>query len=69
MEVLDWVRRQPALARLPAAILSSSNQQKDIDTARSLGADDYFVKPGNVVQLAELVQTFRDRWLGPHPSR
>lgn len=63
MQVLEWVRQQPQFAELPVAILSSSNQTKDIDSARSLGANDYFVKPGNVTQLQALVGELRERWL------
>lgn len=63
MEVLRWVRGEPHLAKLPVAILSSSNQKKDMEGAQALGADAYFVKPANVKQLAELLSGVRDRWL------
>lgn len=63
LQVLAWIRQQPQFAALPVAILSSSNQEKDIDGARALGADDYFVKPSNVTELARLVARFRERWL------
>ncbi len=63
LDVLAWVRAQSQFAELPVAILSSSNQKKDMDRAHALGATEYFVKPSNVVQLATLVETVRDRWL------
>ena len=62
-EVLAWVRAQPQFAPLPIAILSSSNQKKDLDRARALGATDYFVKPSNVTQLAALIAQIDRRWL------
>ncbi|HZZ56715.1 MAG TPA: response regulator [Opitutaceae bacterium] len=64
MEVLRWVRGEPHLAGLPVAILSSSNQKKDLEGAQILGADAYFVKPASVLQLTELVAGMRQRWLG-----
>jgi len=43
-EVLEWVRKQPAIKNLPVIVLSGSNLQKDKDRAKELGARDYFVK-------------------------
>jgi CheY-like chemotaxis protein len=63
MEVLRWMRGESHLRDVPVAILSSSNQKKDLDGAQALGADAYFVKPSNVNQLAELIAGLRGRWL------
>ncbi|HEY3757810.1 MAG TPA: response regulator [Opitutaceae bacterium] len=63
MEVLRWVRGEAHLRDLPVAILSSSNQKKDMEGAQALGADGYFVKPSNVNQLADLIGGLRGRWL------
>lgn len=62
-EVLQWIRTQPRFAQLVVAVLSSSNQQKDIDAAHALGANAYFVKPSNVQERLDLVRTLHDRWL------
>ena len=43
-EVLEWIRQQPALAKLPVIVLSGSNLPNDKARAKELGAKDYFVK-------------------------
>lgn len=43
-EVLEWVRRHPALASVRVAMLSSSDAPQDLRRASELGADEYFVK-------------------------
>ena len=41
LEVLEWVRQQPGLKRLPIVVLTSSNQGPDINRAYELGANSY----------------------------
>lgn len=53
-EVLKWIRAQPEFARLPVMIMSSSNHPRDLETARSLGADFYCGKYPEHEQLAAL---------------
>lgn len=55
-EVLDWVRRQPALQRLRVYILSASSRAQDIERAYDLGANSYLVKPGNLDGLLHLAK-------------
>src|SRR5947207_2951899 len=44
-DVLSWMQTFPMSRKLPVVILTSSNQDKDIQQARKLGADEYRVKP------------------------
>jgi CheY-like chemotaxis protein len=53
-EVLTWIRQQPALDQLCVCILSASSLPEDIARAYSLGANAYFVKPGNLAGLLHL---------------
>jgi CheY-like chemotaxis protein len=53
-EVLEWIRRQPALNQLCVCILSASSQPEDIARAYDLGANAYLVKPGNLAGLTHL---------------
>jgi len=62
-EVLAWVREQPGLKRLPVVVLSSSNQNPDINRAFDLGANSYLVKPGGLDRLLELVKNLNMYWL------
>lgn len=62
-EVLAWIQERPEFKRLPAVVMSSSNQERDIQRARGLGAADYFVKPCGPSALVELLLRLDARWL------
>jgi CheY-like chemotaxis protein len=50
---------------LPVVILTSSNQDRDIGSAYSLGANGYLVKPPSSEKLIDMVTTLRDACLVP----
>jgi CheY-like chemotaxis protein len=56
LEVLEWIRDQADLKKIPVLILSSSNQARDKEAAKKLGADGYFVKPTSFDELVALVK-------------
>jgi CheY-like chemotaxis protein len=62
-EVLEWIRQQPQLRRLPVLIFSSSNRADDIARAYEAGANGYVVKPNALADLRNLVLALRDFWL------
>lgn len=62
-EVLAWLRQQPELKRLPAIILTSSQENIDINHAYDLGANSYLVKPIGLTALIEVMQTLKLYWL------
>lgn len=43
-EVLEKIKADPKLAKVPVIILSNLGQDEDIKRGKKLGADDYFVK-------------------------
>lgn len=53
-EVLQWLKNQEGLKRLPVTVLSSSTIQSDIDRAYELGANAYLVKPVSYEQLEKV---------------
>jgi CheY-like chemotaxis protein len=63
LEVLKWLRNQPTLAELPVVVMTSSNQECDIERAYELGANGYFVKPGDPGEMQERMKSIRDYWL------
>ena len=63
LEVLEWVRQQPGLKRLPIIVLTSSNQSPDINRAYELGANSYLVKPAGFDSLLDLVKNLDMYWL------
>lgn len=62
-EVLQEVRADPRLKKLPVIILSSSDQPDDIDSAWALGANSYLVKPSEAADLVVMLQKVEDYWL------
>jgi CheY-like chemotaxis protein len=62
-EVLQWLRKQNGLGRLPVIVLTSSRHSIDINRAYDLGANSYLVKPETSADLEELAALFRKYWL------
>jgi len=62
-EVLQQLRRSPEFADLPVIIFSSSKQASDQARARSLGADEFIVKPPDMDGLVGFARMLRERWL------
>ena len=62
-EVLEWIRQQPQLRRVPVVIFTSSSRPDDIARAYDAGANAYLVKPNALADLASLVLALRDFWL------
>jgi CheY-like chemotaxis protein len=63
LEVLEWVRAQEGLKRLPIVVLTSSKEAVDVNRAYDLGANSYLVKPVGFDTLLELVKSLEVYWL------
>src|SRR5574340_1347197 len=63
LEVLEWIRQQNPLCRLPVIVLTSSSQSSDINRAYDLGANSYLTKPVSFESLLEMVKTLNMYWL------
>jgi CheY-like chemotaxis protein len=63
LEVLHWIRHNPAHQTLVVLILSTSREPGDIERAYRLCANAYLVKPHDVGQLAELMKSIKAFWL------
>ena len=44
-DLLQWLHNRGFLSKMKVAVLSGSESEEDVNRARELGADDYFVKP------------------------
>lgn len=55
-EALEWIRDQKTFRSTPVAVLTSSDDPKDIKRAYSLGANTYFVKSP---RLQDVIQYLR----------
>lgn len=62
-EVLEWIRQQPQLRRLPVVVFTSSSRPDDIARAYDAGANAYVVKPNALADLVTLALVLRDFWL------
>jgi CheY-like chemotaxis protein len=61
-EVLQWLRQEPGLARIPTVVLSGSGLESDIEEAYRLGANTYFTKPGQLAELRKIIGALIDYW-------
>jgi CheY-like chemotaxis protein len=63
LEVLEWLRKQETLRRLPVVVLTSSKEPADVNRAYDLGANSYLVKPLGFDALLDLVRSLNVYWL------
>ncbi len=61
-DVLDFVRRDPNLRRLPIVIFSSSDDPKDVRRAYDSGANSYLCKPHSTGDLSALLKALEEYW-------
>ena len=58
------VKADPALAKIPIVIFTTSQANSDITRTYELGANCYLRKPGNLPEFLAVVQSMADFWLG-----
>ncbi|TCV87438.1 response regulator [Sulfurirhabdus autotrophica] len=62
LEVLEWLRDQPGINRLPVVVMTSSKESTDVGRAYDLGANSYLVKPVSFETLLEMVKVLGLYW-------
>jgi CheY-like chemotaxis protein len=63
LEVLQWLRGQPGIGRMPVVVLTSSRESVDVGRAYDLGANGYLLKPVVFDDLLQLARTLDLFWL------
>lgn len=63
LEVLRAVKSDERTASIPVVVVTSSNEDPDIVTAYSLGANSYVVKPVEFNSFIEAIRTIGMYWL------
>jgi len=63
LEVLRQLKSNPDTKKIPVAIVTSSNQDPDIETAYELGANSYVVKPVDYEKFTETIKQLGLYWL------
>jgi CheY-like chemotaxis protein len=63
LEVLQWLRAQETLRRIPVVMLTSSQQNSDVNAAYDTGVNSYLVKPVEFDGLLQMLRTVNLYWL------
>jgi CheY-like chemotaxis protein len=63
IEVLRQARNHAVWKQVPIVVLTTSRENKDIETAYQLGVSSYIVKPVDFLVFTEVVKTIQVYWL------
>lgn len=63
LEVLRYARRQPVWRQLPIVVMTTSRENRDIETAYQSGANSYIIKPVDFEAFSEVVKSIKIYWL------
>jgi len=63
LEVLKQLKSNPDTKKIPVVIVTSSNQDPDIENAYELGANSYIVKPVDYEKFTETIKQMGLYWL------
>ena len=61
-EVLEEIKQDDHLRRIPVVILTSSKAERDIVKTYNLHANSYLVKPVDLMQFADVVNAIEGFW-------
>lgn len=62
-EVLEEIKQDPALKRIPIVVLTTSRAEQDILQSYDLYANCYVTKPVDLDQFINIVKSIEDFWL------
>lgn len=62
-EVLEEIKSDPQLRRIPVIILTTSEADKDVLKAYNLHANSYITKPIDLDQFVRIMKTVENFWL------
>ncbi len=62
-EVLEDIKKDPALAKIPVMVRSSSEAPADIDKAYALHANCYMIKSAGLDELSRTMKVLADFWM------
>ena len=63
LEVLDEMRADAGLTRIPVIVLTSSAARQDVDESYARGANAFVVKPQDLDAFVDLIGAIRGFWL------
>lgn len=62
LEVLQRMKSEPELSRIPVVMLTSSSESPDLSESRRLGAIAYIVKPGKFKSFSSAIKIIGQFW-------
>ena len=62
-EVLDAIKEDPNLKRIPVVVLTTSQAEQDIISSYDLHANAYVTKPVDLEQFIRVIKSIEDFWL------
>ncbi len=62
-ETLEHIKADPALRAIPVIVLTTSDDDQDIEQSYNLQAASFVSKPVDLVQFTKVVQSIKDFWL------
>jgi two-component system, chemotaxis family, response regulator Rcp1 len=62
-QVLEKIKNDDELQKIPVIMLTTSERDSDIEKAYSLGCNSYIVKPVNFQKFLEVVVNAQEYWL------
>jgi chemotaxis family two-component system response regulator Rcp1 len=63
LDVLEEVKSDPALKRIPVIVLTTSNDEKDILKSYDLHASAYLTKPVDLNEFITVIRNLENFWL------
>ena len=62
-EALIEIKAEPALQHIPIVILTTSEEQKDVDFAMKAGAESFITKPATFDEWVKMMKSLAESWL------
>jgi CheY-like chemotaxis protein len=62
LEVLEWLRNEPELQDITVVVLTSSEETRDVERAKALGVQAYYVKPVTNAAFLETAKSICRDW-------
>jgi len=63
LEVLEEIKMDSSLKRIPVMVLTSSSSMRDVNSAYDLGANSYLKKAGALDEIYDLMKSIEHYWL------
>jgi CheY-like chemotaxis protein len=63
LQLLQWMRTQRDVRRIPVVVLTSNDNRLTVNAAYDAGASSYLIKPGGAAEITKLVHAIQGYWI------